>query len=104
MAQPLAGGSHRSLARGVLWAIPLVVVLLLVNSQESFVANFNEQSQDLYGTQNAYQLSLVWTPTDYTRFLVNYGRMDYTDAVHPAAGGERNYSVDAVGIRAQADF
>ena len=56
------------------------------------------------GTQNGYLVSLVWTPTDYTRFLLNYGRMAYTDAAHPAAGGDRSYGVDAVGMRAQVDF
>jgi phosphate-selective porin OprO/OprP len=56
------------------------------------------------GTQNGYQVSLVWTPTAYTRFMMNYGRMDYTDAIYPAAGGDRNYGVDAFGMRAQLDF
>lgn len=56
------------------------------------------------GTQNGYGISLIWTPTDYTRFMVNYGRMSYDDAVHPAAGGDTSYSVDSLGIRAQVDF
>jgi phosphate-selective porin OprO/OprP len=56
------------------------------------------------GAQKGYLASLVWTPTDYTRFLLNYGKLDYTDAVHPAAGGDTSYSVDAVGMRAQVDF
>ena len=56
------------------------------------------------GTQNGYMASLVWVPTDYTRFLINYGRLEYDDAVHAAADGERNYSVDVLGMRAQIDF
>lgn len=56
------------------------------------------------GTQNGYQVSLIWTPTDYTRFLLNYGRMDYTNAVYLAAGGARSYNVDAFAVRAQVDF
>lgn len=56
------------------------------------------------GTQNGYAVSLVWTPTDYTRFMVNYGRMQYDDAVIPAAGGDTSYGVDAFGVRAQIDF
>jgi len=56
------------------------------------------------GTQNGYMASLVWVPTDYTRFLINYGRLEYDDAVHAAAGGDRNYSVDVLGMRAQIDF
>lgn len=56
------------------------------------------------GKQNGYQIALVWTPTDYTRFLLNYGRMEYSDAFVPAAGGDRTYGVDAFGMRAQFDF
>ena len=56
------------------------------------------------GKQDGYLLSLIWTPTDYTRLLFNYGRLGYTDAVYPAAGGDRDYSVDTVGVRAQVDF
>lgn len=56
------------------------------------------------GAQNGYAVSLVWTPTDYTRFMVNYGRMQYDDAVIPAAGGDTSYGVDAFGVRAQIDF
>jgi phosphate-selective porin OprO/OprP len=56
------------------------------------------------GTQNGYIVSLIWTPTDYTRFLLNYGRMDYNDAVHPATVGDTSYAVDAVGMRVQVDF
>lgn len=56
------------------------------------------------GSQNGYQIALVWTPTDYTRFLLNYGRMQYGNSFLPAAGGDRSYSVDAFGMRAQFDF
>jgi phosphate-selective porin OprO/OprP len=56
------------------------------------------------GTQNGYALSLVWTPTDYTRFMMNYGRMDYDDALYPANGTDRDYAVDVFGARAQVDF
>ncbi len=56
------------------------------------------------GTQNGYFASLIWVPTDHTRLTVNYGRLEYDDAVYAAAGGDRNYSVDVVGMRAQIDF
>ncbi|MCT2559949.1 porin [Tsuneonella sp. YG55] len=56
------------------------------------------------GKQAGYQASLIWTPTDYTRFLLNYGRMEYDNAIYPAAGGDRSYGVDAFGVRAQIDF
>ena len=58
----------------------------------------------LGGVQDGYQASLVWKPTDYTLFSVNYGRMDYKDAAIPTADGETDYGVDAFGVRAQVDF
>ncbi|TNE46109.1 MAG: hypothetical protein EP341_10260 [Sphingomonadales bacterium] len=56
------------------------------------------------GQQAGYGVSLIWTPTDYTRFMMNYGKMSYDDAVHPTASGDTDYSVDAFGVRAQVDF
>lgn len=56
------------------------------------------------GTQNGLQASLIWIPTDYVRFLLNYGHLNYDGAAIPAAGGDRDYSVDVVGARAQIDF
>lgn len=56
------------------------------------------------GKQAGYQGSIVWTLTDYTKLLLNYGRMQYTDAVYAAAGGDRDYAVDVLGMRAQIDF
>ncbi len=55
------------------------------------------------GTQNGYAISLIWTPTDYTRFMMNYGRMEY-DQAHVPAGTDSSYGVDAFGVRAQIDF
>ena len=56
------------------------------------------------GQQDTYALGLVWTPTDFTRFMLNYGHVVYDRAALPAAGGVRSYAVDAVGARAQIDF
>ena len=56
------------------------------------------------GKQKGYEFSLIWTPTAYTRFIANYGRMQYSDAAIPAAGGDRSYGVDAFAVRAQFDF
>ncbi|MGZ8998545.1 MAG: OprO/OprP family phosphate-selective porin [Allosphingosinicella sp.] len=58
----------------------------------------------LGGVQNGLQASLIWIPTDYVRFLLNYGRMSYDDAVIPASGGDRDYEIDVLGARAQIDF
>lgn len=56
------------------------------------------------GVQNAGYVSLVWNPTSYIRFLVNYGKLWYDDArvISPTKG--RSYSVDVIGTRAQIDF
>ena len=56
------------------------------------------------GKQDGYDIGLVWNPTDYTRFLLSYGHVVYSDAAIPAAGGDRDYAVDALGMRAQIDF
>jgi phosphate-selective porin OprO/OprP len=56
------------------------------------------------GVQRGYLASLAWTPTDYTRLLINYGRLHYRGAIFPAAGSNRNYGVDSLGMRAQVDF
>ncbi len=56
------------------------------------------------GTQNGLQASLIWIPTDYVRFMLNYARLAYEGAIVPAAGGVRNYDVDVVGVRAQLDW
>ncbi len=55
------------------------------------------------GTQNSYGVSLVWTPTDYTRFMANYWRNQYHEAAI-AAGADRDFGVDSFGVRAQFDF
>jgi phosphate-selective porin OprO/OprP len=56
------------------------------------------------GRQQGYQASLIWIPQDYVRFLLNYGRLRYRDAAIAASGGDRDYSIDVVGARAQVDF
>jgi phosphate-selective porin OprO/OprP len=56
------------------------------------------------GQQDIYALGLVWTPTDFTRLMLNYGHVIYDRAALPAAGGDRSYAVDALGMRAQIDF
>jgi phosphate-selective porin OprO/OprP len=56
------------------------------------------------GTQNGLQASLIWIPQDYVRFMLNYGHLIYDGAAIPAVGGDRDYSVDVIGARAQIDF
>ncbi len=55
------------------------------------------------GIQNGYMASIIWTPIDYVRFMINYGKLDYTDA-RVLAGTDRDYTVDAIGARAQISF
>ena len=42
-------------------------------------------------------------PTDYVRFIVNYGHLWLNDAA-VTANGKRDYQADAFGMRAQFDF
>jgi amino acid transporter len=44
---------------GGLVGLAIMMLLLLFNSRDSFIANFNEQSLDLYGVENAYQATLA---------------------------------------------
>lgn len=55
------------------------------------------------GTQDAYMASLVWTPIDYVRFLLNFAKLDMRDAAVSIAG-DRDYGVETVGMRAQISF
>ena len=63
-----------------------------------------EDSGVLGGTQDIYGLGLIWTLTDYVRMMANYGHVKYGDAAIATASGDRDYSVDAFGVRAQIDF
>jgi len=55
------------------------------------------------GRQQIAGISTVWMPTDYVRFILNYGHIWLKDAA-VAAGTDRNYSADSIGMRAQIDF
>lgn len=55
------------------------------------------------GKQNGYEASLIWTPIDYLKFMLNYGHLEY-DQARVTTGGDSSYSADVVGARAQIDF
>lgn len=55
------------------------------------------------GRQDTAGLSVVWVPTDYVRFLLDYGHLWIRDAALPA-GVDRSYAADVIGMRAQFDF
>lgn len=56
------------------------------------------------GIQNGYMASLIWTPVDEIRFLLNYAHLFYEDAVIGLPDGDRDYAVDVLGARAQIVF
>ena len=55
------------------------------------------------GRQQVAAASLLWIPTDYVRFILNYGHLWLNDAA-VVAGTSHDYSADSVGVRAQFDF
>jgi phosphate-selective porin OprO/OprP len=55
------------------------------------------------GRQQVAGVSMLWIPTDYVRFILNYGHIWIDDAA-VAAGVDRNYTADSLGMRAQFDF
>ena len=57
----------------------------------------------LGGRQELVGASLLWVPTDYVRFIIDYGHLWLKDAA-VAAGADRNYNADVIGMRAQFDF
>jgi phosphate-selective porin OprO and OprP len=55
------------------------------------------------GQQDAYMASLIWTPIDYVRFILNYAKLDMRGAA-VAIAGDRDYGVDTLGMRMQVSF
>ena len=55
------------------------------------------------GRQQIAGLSLIWIPSDYVRFIANYGHLWISDSP-VLAGGKSSYGADAFGLRAQFDF
>ena len=64
------------------------------------------------GKQLGYQLSLIWNPMDYLRFMAQYGHVDVTGGpraatVDPTSTdlvNRRKYGADTAAIRAQLEF
>jgi phosphate-selective porin OprO/OprP len=55
------------------------------------------------GRQQVAGASVLWIPTDYVRFILNYGHLWINDAA-VTAGTAKNYGADSLGLRAQFDF
>ena len=66
------------------------------------------------GKQLGYQLSVIWNPTDYLRFMAQYGHLDITGGprvVSPLFSpidltpiNERGFKSDTAAVRAQLEF
>lgn len=64
------------------------------------------------GKQIGYQVSLIWNPVDYVRFMAQYGRVEVTGGPRAATAvpasseplSKRNYGVNTAAVRAQVDF
>jgi phosphate-selective porin OprO/OprP len=66
------------------------------------------------GKQLGYQLSVIWNPMDYLRFMAQYGHVDVTggpraisplfSAVDLTPINKRDYNVDTAAVRAQLEF
>ena len=63
------------------------------------------------GKQIGYQLSLIWNPIDYLRFMAQYGHVSVTGGPRAAtvdpdgpADPRRKYGVDTAAVRAQLEF
>ena len=72
---------------GGLVGLGIMMLLLLFNSKDSFIANFNEQSLDLYGVENAYQATLAAGTDGFTPSGLFGQRYD---AAGNMVGGERS--------------
>lgn len=58
----------------------------------------------LGGRQQIAGLSLVWVPTAYTRFVLNYGHLWLDGSPVVTLSNKADYAADAIGMRAQFDF
>ena len=63
------------------------------------------------GKQVAYQLSGIWNPTDYVRFMAQYSHINVTGGPRNALGepltdpvNKREFDSDVLAMRAQVDF
>ena len=55
------------------------------------------------GRQNLIGASLIWTPIDYARISINYGRAEYDDTPIPGPI-DNDFGVDVFGLRTEVDF
>ena len=94
-----------------------------VNLRDDLDGNSASVSAPFYvngGKQVGYQASLIWNPTDYVRFMAQYGHIDVTGGPRASVAtvstpgifpigtttpaNQRKYGVDTFAVRAQVDF
>ncbi|GAC35038.1 OprO/OprP family phosphate-selective porin [Paraglaciecola polaris] len=56
------------------------------------------------GEQDAYMASLIWTPVNNVRFLLDYGHLAYSNALDIVEGAPKDFSVNVLGARTQLSF
>lgn len=56
------------------------------------------------GREQTAGVSAIWIPTDYVRFVLNYGHIWVKDSPVLIDGTDSTYGVDSMGMRAQFDF
>lgn len=55
------------------------------------------------GKQDGYLASLIWTPAENFRLMAQYSKLKYSDAAI-AVAGDRDYTVDVIGVRGQISY
>lgn len=99
-SRPLKGGQFggikpkRPLDKGGIGAVQLNVRYDYLDLNDAGITG---------GKQDGYLASLIWTPVDYLRLMVQYSKLKYADAAI-AVAGDRSYTVDVVGVRGQLSF
>lgn len=86
---------HDGFDKGGLGAVQLNVRYDWLNLNDAGIVGGREQTAGI---------SAIWMPTDYVRFILNYGHVWVKDSPVLVNGTDGTYGVDSMGMRAQFDF
>ncbi|TCM17347.1 phosphate-selective porin OprO/OprP [Novosphingobium sp. PhB165] len=86
---------HDGFDKGGLGAVQLNVRYDWLNLNDAGIVGGREQTAGI---------SALWIPTDYVRFILNYGHIWVKDSPVLVNGTDSDYGVDSFGMRAQFDF
>lgn len=86
---------HNGMDKGGLGAVQLNVRYDWLNLNDAGIVGGREQTAGI---------SAIWMPTDYVRFILNYGHIWVKDSPVLVDGTDNTYGVDSMGMRAQFDF